>query len=495
MRIKYPFLLLFFIIHLPLLLAQAQEDCDLLNYNRLIREAEEYAYGKNGKAVNYKKAIDKLFSARTCQPARESEVSGKILEVFEKVNGERNRAEAALRQVEKEKAATEEQRKIAQQNFEMAQKATEDAENARDRAENALAELQKSNAEIVKLILKNADQEVLNLNYEAALTIIQSAAMLQAAKEEITKSWLEIAFWHAETGDSLRAATLLDSIADFAGIKISQEKPLRENMKTIDADHFKYLFESKYYPEMVFVEGGTFWMGRDTTIDPGDVGDETLHLQEVSSFWMAKYETTVWQFALFCAATGKDIRDFLATTWTDPGDNPVVNVKWKDAVNYANWVSGQKGYENAISDDHYSVDLGSSGYRLPIEAEWEYAAKGGRSGMNNVTIFSGSNSLDSVGWFNGNNDIRTRSVGQKKPNPLGLYDMSGNVMEWCWDWYGDYPGSLEKKDYVGPDSGRFRIIRGGSWNYNAVECRVSYRDSNDPIYGHSYYGFRLSKAL
>ncbi len=444
-------LLFFFLIPSLLLVAQSQEDCDLTNYNRLIREAEEYAYGKNGKAVNYKKAIDKLFSARTCQPEKESEVSRKILEVFEKVNGERNRAEKAL------------------------------------------ADLKQSNAEVVKLLLKNTDREILNLNYESALTIIKSAATLQAAKQEVTKSWLEIAFWHAESGDSLRAIALLDSIADFAEVKISSSKPLREQMKAIDGTHFEYLFESKYYPEMVFVEGGTFWMGRDTTIDPGDVGEETLHQQEVSSFWIAKYETTVWQFALFWVANGKDFDEFLISTWTDPGNNPVVNVSWIDAIKYANWVSKQKGHSLAISDD-YSVNLESKGYRLPTEAEWEFAAKGGRPGMNNLTIYSGSNNLDSVGWFGGNvNIMRTRPVGQKKANPLGLYDMSGNVWEWCWDWYDGYPGSLEMANYLGPDSGLSRVMRGGSWNFLASFCRVSFR-LDYPDIRRDDYGFRLSRT-
>jgi formylglycine-generating enzyme required for sulfatase activity len=364
----------------------------------------------------------------------------------------------------------------------------------RDKAQTALDYLEKSNTEVVKLILKNADREVLNLKYESALTMIQSAAKLQVSKEEVTNSWLEIAFWHAETGDSLRAVNLLDSIADFAGIKISRAKPLREKMKAIDPGHYKYLFESKYYPEMVLVEGGVFDMGCDRSIDPDCQSDETLHKQKVSSFQMAKYETTVWQYALFCAATGKDIKkDHLASTWTDPGDNPVVKVNWFDAVEYANWVGRQKGLKEAITkgdEGRYSVNL-RSGYRLPTEAEWEYAAKGGKAGLDSITIYSGSNDLDKVGWFEGNNNIRTRPVGQKKPNPLGLFDMSGNVWEWCWDWYGSYPESPEK-DYEGQkEEGSSRVLRGGSGGNSAVSCRVAIRNFFSPDLRYIDLGFRV----
>ncbi|MFZ2901191.1 MAG: SUMF1/EgtB/PvdO family nonheme iron enzyme [Saprospiraceae bacterium] len=434
---------------------------------------------------------------------------------------EEARATAALEQVKKEKAATEEQRKIAENNARIAQEKREEAESLReqaefaldratqeknradeerDKAQTALDNLEKSNTEVVKLILKNAERDVLNLRYEDALEKIKAAASLGALKPEVTKAWLEIAFWHAETGDSLRATALMDSIGEFAGIKISHAKPLRENMQVIDVDHFDSLFNKKYYPEMVKVEGGTFWMGCDKNIDPNCESNETLHQQEVSPFWMAKYETTVWQFALFGAAMGIDIKyGYLVSTWTNPGDNPVVRVRWYDAVAYANWVSRQKGYSEVIAQDdsgNIKIDPASKGYRLPTEAEWEYAAKGGRPGMNNVTIYSGSNSLDSVGWIYEN---RTLPVGQKKPNPLGLYDMSGNVWEWCWDWYGSYPGSLEKKDYAGPGNrglrGIRRVIRGGSLGSGDANCRISNRNSSLPHRSYDDCGFRLSRAL
>lgn len=364
-------------------------------------------------------------------------------------------------------------------------------------AQAALAKLEKANASTVSLLLKEANRNILNLRYEEALEKIKASARFNTLKDSVAQSWLEIAFWHTETGDSLRAQALLDSIASFAGMDISRSKPLRENMKVIDPAHYKYLFESKYYPEMVLVEGGTFWMGCNKKIDLICVGDATLHQQEISSFRISKYETTVWQFALFCAATGEKINDFLVSTWTDPGNNPVVYVSWYDAVKYANWVSKEKGYSEAILKDdsgNLIIDRESKGYRLPTEAEWEYAAKGGKH--QSPFIYSGHPELDTVGWYVKNSGSRTRPVGKKKANALGLYDMSGNVWEWCWDWYDGYPGSLDMKDYSGPYRGSYRIVRGGCWKSQGYECLVSLRDDLYPGRRlNDNGGFRLSRAL
>ncbi|MFZ2898646.1 MAG: SUMF1/EgtB/PvdO family nonheme iron enzyme [Saprospiraceae bacterium] len=398
---------------------------------------------------------------------------------------EEARATAALEQVKKEKAATEEQRKIALSSAESARQAREQAETDRDNARKALTELEKKNTEVVRLTLSNARADVLNLCYEEALIKIKDAAALEVLGREVSQAWLEIAFWHGETGDSLRASALLDSIDTFASLRTSSAPKLRDRMKAVDTEYFDFLFNKKYYPEMVSVEGGTFEMG----CDPGENCDR-LHSRIVSSFQMAKHETTVWQFALYCNATGLDIKEFLTSTWSDPGDSPVVNVSWFDAVEYVNWVSKQKRLKEAITKDdsgRYSINL-HSGYRLPTEAEWEYAAKGGiyRSSW----LYSGDGDLDLVGWFYGNSGNRPQPVGKKKENALGLYDMSGNVWEWCWDWYDSYPKSLEK-DYTGPENGSRRVVRGGSWDSKAERCRVAYRSTDFPGPRLLNSGFRL----
>jgi formylglycine-generating enzyme required for sulfatase activity len=319
---------------------------------------------------------------------------------------------------------------------------------------------------------------------------------------------LEIAFWHSETRNFKRSAALLDSLADFAKntavSALFQQLPpvytvmprnmLREAMKAVDSLHFDFLYTKKYYPDMVPVQGGKFIMGCDRIIDGDCQSDEILHEQELGSFHIARTETTVWQFAIYCAAEDMDIHDFIEKNWSDPGDNPIVNVEWYDAVEYANWVSKQKGGKEAISKNHaglagiYEVDI-RSGYRLPTEAEWEYAAKGGN--RPDKTLYSGSNTLDSVGWFSGNSE-RTQPVGEKKANALAIYDMSGNVEEWCWDWYGKYKTD-PVKDYKGPpDEGSSRVVRGGSWNRNPGYFRsAADRDYYRPESRSDYLGFRL----
>ncbi|HRI62179.1 MAG TPA: formylglycine-generating enzyme family protein, partial [Saprospiraceae bacterium] len=320
-----------------------------------------------------------------------------------------------------------------------------------------------------------------NLRYEDALQKIKAAASLGALKPEVAKAYLEIAFWYGETGNAQRAKNILDSAALVVSKKIDSDQPHRKAIESFDPGMYAKLME-RYYPVMVQVEGGIFDMGCDPEKRCKD-----LHKQEVSSFQMAKYETTWWQYLLFCKATG---HEYESPGWGTEGDNPAVYLSWYDAVKYCNWVSKQLGETEAISekgDGKYSMSLRGV-YRLPTEAEWEYAAKGGSRADN--TIYSGSNDLDSVGWYSDNSGSRARAVGQKKANGLGLYDMSGNVWEWCWDWYGDYKPNSEK-DYKGPDNGSLRVIRGGSWLLPAGYCRAAYRDLNSPDSRYNYFGFRL----
>ena len=240
-------------------------------------------------------------------------------------------------------------------------------------------------------------------------------------------------------------------------------------------------------------------MGCDPTIDPDCEGDKTQHQVTVDDFQMARHETTWWQYTLFCRATG---REYDSPGWGIDGDNPVVNVSWYDAIEYANWVSKQLGrdtvYRGELRNQAVQADWSKNGYRLPTEAEWEYAAKGGK--LKQKYIYSGADSLNLVGWYGGNSDTgdgiqRTRPVAQKAANGLGLYDMSGNVWEWCWDLY-DGAYDLEDSDNPkGPDEGSTRVIRGGGWYDNAASCRVAFRDYGTPGDRYDGIGFRLVVAL
>ena len=127
-------------------------------------------------------------------------------------------------------------------------------------------------------------------------------------------------------------------------------------------------------------------------------------------------------------------------------------------------------------------------FSLPTEAQWEFAARGGTHSQG--YLYAGSNNLNDVAWQDGNSGSNTHPVGQKQPNELGLQDMSGNVWEWCQDWYDSYPDDA-KTDPVGPSSGSYRVFRGGGWGSDAQYCRVAYRNYCTPDYSSNYLGFRL----
>jgi formylglycine-generating enzyme required for sulfatase activity len=179
----------------------------------------------------------------------------------------------------------------------------------------------------------------------------------------------------------------------------------------------------------------------------------------------------------------------------------VVNVSWHDAVAYANWLSERLGrtpvYQQA--GDTVIFNSGVNGFRLPTEAEWEYAARGGEQGAKDGFVYAGSNEIDEVAWYYDNCATpdgirRTRGVyDTKRPNQLGLLHLSGNVWEWCWDWYGDYPAN-PAKDYAGPEEGSFRVRRGGSWGRGARGCRASLRGYSTPGNRSRNIGFRLASA-
>ncbi len=185
------------------------------------------------------------------------------------------------------------------------------------------------------------------------------------------------------------------------------------------------------------------------------------HKVTVSSFYMQKTEVTqeFWELVM----GNNPSKD---KSWKD---NPVTDVSWDDCqvfIKKLNSISGKK-------------------YRLPTEAEWEYAARGAK--LSKGYKYAGSDDVNEVAWHSGNSNNKIHPVKEKKPNELGLYDMSGNVWEWCNDWYGDYRlNEAYAKNPQGPDSGTYRVMRGGSWYFSAEDCLVAYRD-----YGSDSVGFRL----
>ena len=226
----------------------------------------------------------------------------------------------------------------------------------------------------------------------------------------------------------------------------------------------------------VLVEGGTFRMGSTD----GDSDEKPVHSVTVGSFYMKATEVTQ-----------KEWREVMGSNpfAFEGDDRPVESVSWFDAVKYCNALSKKEGRTPVyrINGNSVTANWNADGYRLPTEAEWEYAARGGKSSKRYK--YSGSNSVGSVGWYDDNSGSKTNSVGQKQANELGLYDMSGNVLEWCWDWYGDY-SSGQQTDPIGPSSGSRRVYRGGSWYNDGGRLRSADRYGYSPGDSSSYHGFR-----
>jgi len=241
--------------------------------------------------------------------------------------------------------------------------------------------------------------------------------------------------------------------------------------------------------DFVLVEGGTFSMGSTS----GEMDEKPVHSVTLSSFYMSKYEVTFEQYDEFCDDTGREKpRD---QGW-GRGKRPVIYVSWYDAVDFCNWLSKKEGLTPAYSGSGNNIkcNFSANGYRLPTESEWEYAARGGNKSRGYK--YSGSNNADEVSWYWENSESKTQPVGQKKANELGLYDMSGNVYEWCWDWYGYYSSSSQT-DPEGPSAGSDRVARGGgsSWDVYVGNLRCALRMCGRPEYRADYLGFRLVRTI
>ena len=271
---------------------------------------------------------------------------------------------------------------------------------------------------------------------------------------------------------------------------------------------------------LILVEGGTFSMGSND----GSDNQQPVHTVKVSSFYMGRYEVTnqevvdvftrgIESGALYVdRSTVKnnygDKQELLDLDDEDcqivysrgrlavqPGkeNNPVIEISWYGAVVFCNLLSEIRGKDPAYNLSDWSCDFTKNGYRLPTEAEWEYAARGGNN--HDGYEYSGSNTAGDVGWYSDNSGRETHPVGGKSPNSLGLYDMSGNVWEWCYDKFADnYYSSMSLVDPEGPDSSDWldnRVRRGGSASFGIFYVRCAYRGEYPPELKDLQTGFRV----
>lgn len=286
-------------------------------------------------------------------------------------------------------------------------------------------------------------------------------------------------------------------------VKDKSKEAIEVNISTTKEDYpdieVSVKTDNEYLAQMVFVKGGTYEMG--CTAEQINCEDDELpkHKVKLGDFYIGKYELTVAQFKSFIDETNyktdadrgnetyikvdDEWKRTNGVNWTyDSHGNkrplseynyPVVHVSWNDAKEFCKWLSKKTGRN----------------YRLPTEAEWEYAARGGASSLG--YRYAGSNNIDEVAWYKENSEDRTHPGGQKKGNELGVFDMSGNVWEWCEDWSGGdyyfYPIFNPK----GPENGNLRVDRGGSYSFEPKYCRVSLRDSGSPDSGYYSMGIRI----
>ncbi len=404
-------------------------------------------------------------------------------------------------------------------------------------------------AEAVKNLeteLKEKNSAIARLEKEGKAAA-QEAAQLRAEKAALTQ---QLEKKQAELGQLEKASAKAqkEAEASIAALK----KDLVEKDRTLvglqaKIEELKASRPSAQPPAagMVRVKGGSFDMG--DVMGDNHEKDETVHRVTVADFYLGQYAVTVGEFRQFVedasyqtlAETdggsnfweGSEWKKKAGVNWRhnekgqlrppEESDHPVLHVSWYDAVEYCNWRSRKEGLQEAydinrspkvvnenLKDDPLkwavTCNWKANGYRLPTEAEWEYAARqGGRGGrfgngkdiadpkeINFGAVEEHKQPYSVVGEYRS----RTVPVGSLKcPNGLGLHDMSGNVWEWCWDWYAEYPTKAEENPR-GPEQGSYRVLRGGGWSYTPQYCRAAYRSTWRPSDRYGNLGFRLARS-
>ncbi len=264
--------------------------------------------------------------------------------------------------------------------------------------------------------------------------------------------------------------------------------------------------------ELILIEGRVFEMGNNTG-ENRKPDERPVHNVMLSDFYISKYEITVNDYRRFCNKTGKNMPAPPENGWKD--NHPITNINWYNAIIYCNWLSKENGFTpyykiDTTIDDPYNLNSldklkwkvrynrEADGFRLPFEAEWEFVARGGKKGT--YFLFGEKKLindayLNETAWYNNNNKpFGTKTVGLKKPNEVGIYDLFGNVTEWCNDWYNDeYYNNSPKDNPHGPQKGENRVIRGGYFNSYVKNINAYNRNSFTPDRTAVFIGFRVCR--
>ncbi len=259
----------------------------------------------------------------------------------------------------------------------------------------------------------------------------------------------------------------------------AEAKQLLENAKKRLAEEELNFIENALglNMKMIYVEGGTFMMGASSGDSYAWYWETPAHQVTLDSYYIAEFEVTQSQWKKIMGTTVYQQRDKedSSNSIRGVGDNyPMYYVSYEEAIRFCQELSLLTGRT----------------YLLPTEAQWEFAARGGNKGKNSDNKYSGSYSIDAVAWYDNNSNSSTHPVGQKRANQLGIYDMSGNVWEWCSDWFGSY-SSGSQTNPTGPSSGQYRVLRGGGLSSDAGFSRISHRRTKYPSNRDSDSGFRV----
>ncbi|MFM9952331.1 MAG: SUMF1/EgtB/PvdO family nonheme iron enzyme [Saprospiraceae bacterium] len=379
-------------------------------------------------------------------------------------------------------------------------------------------------------LMISLNTQLLKLQYIQAQESLIQLMKIGISKEELLGPLMELLFFWNEAGVINRMYELFQLLADstFKSPELSyllsavhqttRRDAVRQWLEITYPGYYSTLKKRYLAPEvfvMTTVQGGSLYIGED----------EERRMIQANTFRIANVPTTWYKYGLYLFATGQEaLMKGMTPDWGIQGDCPIVNVSWYEAVEYCNWLSETMGLNKAYKIDKskkdpnnindrdgqkwiIDVQAKANGYRLPSEIEWEFAARGGQ--QSKEFTYSGSNKLNEVGWYWANsgeealegewdsakiraNKIRAQPTGRLTPNELGLYDMSGNIWEWCLDWYGSYPHHIPT-GFTGTPSGFDRVLRGGSWEDIEELCCVAFRYWGLPILRNKNTGFRLAQ--